>query len=135
MWPMEDSTMKSGPRKAAMVFALAGDSTMTRDLSLTGSDRRGAGRHGYNRIAQAVNLGPNPPRGTDRATHWSVRVSGGPCSRQQIEQDASHGKWQPGTYQLHPTINVHVLEGRKPGPTALVQAGIHGDEIAGVHAL
>ena len=39
-------------------------------------------------------------------------------------------KWQPGVHQLHPTINVHVLEGRKPGPTALVQAGIHGDEIA-----
>jgi uncharacterized protein len=44
-------------------------------------------------------------------------------------------KWQPGVYQLHPTISVHVLEGRRSGPTALVQAGIHGDEIAGVHAL
>src|SRR6188768_3651549 len=36
MCPMDDSTMYSGPRKAAMVFAFAGDSTMTRDLSLTG---------------------------------------------------------------------------------------------------
>jgi hypothetical protein len=33
---MDDSTMKSEPRKAAIVFAFAGDSTITRDLSLTG---------------------------------------------------------------------------------------------------
>jgi hypothetical protein len=36
---------------------------------------------------------------------------------------------------LTPTVVLHVLEGPRPGPTALVQAGIHGDEIAGVHAL
>jgi len=36
---------------------------------------------------------------------------------------------------IAPTIPVHVLEGPAPGPTALIQAGIHGDEIAGVHAL
>jgi predicted deacylase len=44
-------------------------------------------------------------------------------------------KWPAGIHQLRPTISVHVLEGTRPGPTALVQAGIHGDEIAGVHAL
>jgi predicted deacylase len=44
-------------------------------------------------------------------------------------------KWPVGVHQLHPTISVHVLEGSRPGPTALIQAGIHGDEIAGVHAL
>lgn len=32
-------------------------------------------------------------------------------------------------------IALHVLDAPEPGPTALVQAGIHGDEIAGVHAL
>src|SRR5688572_29215887 len=40
-----------------------------------------------------------------------------------------------GVHFLYPTIPVHVLEGKRPGPTVLVQAGIHGDEIAGVHAL
>lgn len=40
-----------------------------------------------------------------------------------------------GVHFLHPTVPVHVLEGKRSGPTALVQAGIHGDEIAGVHAL
>jgi predicted deacylase len=44
-------------------------------------------------------------------------------------------KWSPGVHHFHPTIGVHVLEGQRPGPTALVQAGIHGDEVAGVHAL
>lgn len=44
-------------------------------------------------------------------------------------------KWPVGVHHLHPTIGVHVLEGSRSGPTALVQAGIHGDEIAGVHAL
>jgi hypothetical protein len=39
------------------------------------------------------------------------------------------------TRLLSPTIVLHTLLGTRPGPTALVQAGIHGDEIAGVHAL
>jgi hypothetical protein len=30
---------------------------------------------------------------------------------------------------------VYVFDGPHPGPTALIQAGIHGDEVAGVHAL
>lgn len=34
-----------------------------------------------------------------------------------------------------PTLPVHVFDAPEPGPTALVQAGIHGDEVAGVHAL
>jgi len=40
-----------------------------------------------------------------------------------------------GVHFLEPTIPVHVFEAAEPGPTALIQAGIHGDEIAGVHAL
>ena len=41
----------------------------------------------------------------------------------------------PGVHLLHPTVVAHVFDAPTPGPTALVQAGIHGDEIAGVHAL
>lgn len=36
---------------------------------------------------------------------------------------------------LAPTIPLHVFRAETPGPTAWVEAGIHGDEIAGVHAL
>lgn len=41
----------------------------------------------------------------------------------------------PGIHHLSPTIPVHVLEAEESGPTAVIQAGIHGDEIAGAHAL
>jgi hypothetical protein len=41
----------------------------------------------------------------------------------------------PGAHWLTPTVVLHVLEAPEPGPTVLMQAGIHGDEIAGVHAL
>lgn len=41
----------------------------------------------------------------------------------------------PGVHFITPTLPVHVFEAEAPGPTALVQAGIHGDEVAGVHAL
>jgi uncharacterized protein len=41
----------------------------------------------------------------------------------------------PGVHFLAPTTPLYVLEATEPGPTLLVQAGIHGDEIAGVHAL
>lgn len=41
----------------------------------------------------------------------------------------------PGVHFLEPTIPVHVFAAPEPGPTALIQAGIHGDEVAGVHAL
>jgi hypothetical protein len=40
-----------------------------------------------------------------------------------------------GVHWFTPTLPLHVFDAGKPGPTALVQAGIHGDEIAGVHAL
>jgi murein tripeptide amidase MpaA len=40
-----------------------------------------------------------------------------------------------GSSFLTPTVTVHVLEAAEPGPTAVIQAGIHGNEIAGVHAL
>ncbi|KIG18373.1 putative deacylase [Enhygromyxa salina] len=41
----------------------------------------------------------------------------------------------PGIHFLKPSIPIYVFEGDQPGPSALIQAGIHGDEIAGVHAL
>ncbi|MCO4746996.1 MAG: succinylglutamate desuccinylase/aspartoacylase family protein [Proteobacteria bacterium] len=40
-----------------------------------------------------------------------------------------------GHYTLAPNVHLTVLDSGKPGPTALIQAGIHGDEVAGVHAL
>ena len=40
-----------------------------------------------------------------------------------------------GDHFLAPNVAVHVFEADRPGPTALVQAAIHGDEIAGAHAL
>jgi uncharacterized protein len=40
-----------------------------------------------------------------------------------------------GVHTLWPTVHATVLDAEAPGPTALVQAGIHGDEVAGVHAL
>ena len=33
MWPTEDSTTNSGPKRAPIVRALAGDSTITRGLA------------------------------------------------------------------------------------------------------
>jgi hypothetical protein len=41
----------------------------------------------------------------------------------------------PGTHALWPTVHVTVLEAAAPGPTAVIQGGIHGDEVAGVHAI
>lgn len=41
----------------------------------------------------------------------------------------------PGHHLLFPTVVAHVFDADAPGPTALIQAGIHGDEVAGVHAL
>jgi hypothetical protein len=41
----------------------------------------------------------------------------------------------PGVHWFTPTLPVHVFAAAEPGPTAIVQAGIHGDEIAGAHAL
>lgn len=40
-----------------------------------------------------------------------------------------------GIHLLAPTVRLYVFDSKRSGPTALVQAGIHGDEIAGVHAL
>jgi hypothetical protein len=40
-----------------------------------------------------------------------------------------------GLHELWPNVHLHVFEAEVAGPTVLVQAGIHGDEIAGVHAL
>jgi hypothetical protein len=44
-------------------------------------------------------------------------------------------RYAEGVHLLWPTVHLHVLEASTPGPTLLVQAGIHGDETAGVHAL
>ncbi len=41
----------------------------------------------------------------------------------------------PGVHWLSPTLPLHVFDAAESGPTALIQAGIHGDEVAGVHAL
>lgn len=41
----------------------------------------------------------------------------------------------PGIHWFSPTLPLYVFDAEQPGPTALIQAGIHGDEIAGVHAL
>lgn len=41
----------------------------------------------------------------------------------------------PGVHWFSPTLPLHVFAAEQPGPTAIVQAGIHGDEVAGVHAL
>lgn len=41
----------------------------------------------------------------------------------------------PGVHWFSPTLPLHVFDADRPGPTALIQAGIHGDEVAGVHAL
>lgn len=44
-------------------------------------------------------------------------------------------KFSAGVHFLAPTIPVYVMEADQQGPTAIVQAGIHGNEVAGVHAL
>jgi len=41
----------------------------------------------------------------------------------------------PGIHYFSPTLPLHVFVGERYGPTVLIQAGIHGDEVAGVHAL
>lgn len=40
-----------------------------------------------------------------------------------------------GVTYLQPNLPVHVFEADEPGATVIIEAGIHGDEIAGVHAL
>lgn len=40
-----------------------------------------------------------------------------------------------GVHMLWPTVPVHVFDALDDGPTCIVQGGIHGDEIAGVHAM
>ena len=42
---------------------------------------------------------------------------------------------EAGVHTIAPHIQAHIFESHQPGPTAIIQAGIHGDEIAGVHAL
>lgn len=41
----------------------------------------------------------------------------------------------PGVHWFSPILPIHVFDAPEPGPVALIQAGIHGDEVAGVHAL
>ncbi len=40
-----------------------------------------------------------------------------------------------GIHFLTPTVPLYVFEAEQPGATVLIQAGIHGDEVCGVHAL
>ena len=44
-------------------------------------------------------------------------------------------KLATGTHWFSPTLPLHVFDAEEAGPTAVIQAGIHGDEVAGVHAL
>jgi len=48
---------------------------------------------------------------------------------------ALDGRLSPGVHLIWPTVPVYVFDADAEGPTCLVQAGIHGDEIAGAHAL
>ncbi len=41
----------------------------------------------------------------------------------------------PGIHHFGPDLPLHVFQAVDAGPTALVQAAIHGDEVAGAHAL
>jgi hypothetical protein len=47
----------------------------------------------------------------------------------------SDSRLPAGVHHLTPTLPVFVYDASDPGPTAIVQAGIHGNEVAGVHAL
>ena len=40
-----------------------------------------------------------------------------------------------GVWHIMPTLPVHVHQSGEPGPTAIIQGGIHGNEVAGVHAI
>ncbi len=61
-----------------------------------------------------------------------VEGSCGPAGRVRYHPRAMR---PPGIHALTPTVSLHVFDASEPGPTVLIQAGIHGDEIAGVHAL
>lgn len=67
----------------------------------------------------------------ERGTAHSEALAG----RTGADHDTGMSKLPVGIHHPHPTVSVHVFEGAKPGRTAVVQAGIHGNEIAGVHAL
>lgn len=41
----------------------------------------------------------------------------------------------PGFHELSTNIRAYVYDAEREGPTSLIQAGIHGDEVAGVHAI
>jgi len=40
-----------------------------------------------------------------------------------------------GVHFLTATVPVHVMDADRSGPTVLIEGGIHGDEVAGVHAI
>src|SRR4051812_24976713 len=69
MWPIDDSTMKSDPRNRAMVFALAGDSTMTSGLGM-GASRLGV-ETGQCQHVESGRRSWGPPRcGSVAAREW-----------------------------------------------------------------
>lgn len=80
-------------------------------------------------VAAIAVLGPAPVVAAEPAPAFSLVVN------------AALGVFNPAMAaryelrQLSPTIALHFFDAELPGPTALIQAGIHGDEIAGVHAL
>ncbi len=44
-------------------------------------------------------------------------------------------KLSAGIHWFLPTLPVYVMDAQEDGPTAVIEAGIHGDEVAGVHAV
>src|SRR5580692_6709646 len=75
MWPIDDSTMKSGPSMPPMVRALAGDSTMTSALPTTSSaGLRSMGRKGgHGHVRVRVRHPPVKGGPYDRGTAQAVR--------------------------------------------------------------
>jgi uncharacterized protein len=52
-----------------------------------------------------------------------------------VASTPSAGRLAAGHHALWPTVSCWVFDADAPGPTSLIEAGIHGDEVAGVHAL
>src|SRR6056297_1175770 len=86
MWPTEESTTYSSPRYPAMVFALAGDSTITSLVTPTGKDpdgrtvntpvRRDVGERTAGQLAGPA-PGPEPGPGVRRrsASPWDLSTT------------------------------------------------------------
>src|SRR3954451_23615236 len=99
MWPTLDSTTKSSPRYPAIVFALAGDSTITRRMgfplpAMAGQDSAGA----FERHLQ-------PDRDRDLAAPLRGVPAAGPRSR----ESALRGRIRP---RLQPRLELRSVAAR-----------------------